>query len=129
MRQKTTKDPSLQSDLEMLVEPFTRGDSESPLCWIGKSTRTLAKALNGQGHEVSRGLVASLLREMDYSLQANKKRDEGTKDHPDRDAQFRYIDSRLMTFQRQQQPVLSVDANRCENVGNYKNAVRSYRKK
>lgn len=115
--------------MEKLVEPFTRGDPESPLCWIGKSTRTLAKALNAQGHNVSRGLVASLLRDMDYSLQANKKRDEGTKDHPDRNAQFRYIEKKMLTFQRHQQPVLSVDAKKKENVGNYKNAGREYRKK
>ncbi len=97
--------------------------------WVGKSTRTLAKALNDQGHEVSRGLVASLLRDMDYSLQANKKRDEGSKDHPDRNAQFRYIEKKMSMFQHQQQPVLSVDTKKKENIGNYKNAGREYRKK
>lgn len=126
---KTTQDTSLQHDLEVLVEPFTRGDPESSLRWIGKSTRTRAQALNHQGHEVSRGLVASLLREMDYSLQANKKRDEGAKDSPDRNAQFRYIEKKMNAFQRQRQPVLSVDGKKKENVGNDKNAGREYRKK
>jgi len=75
--------------LESLVEPFSRGDPESPLRWVGKSTRKLARELNRQGHKVSHGLVASLLQEMDYSLQANKKNLEGTKENPDRDAQFK----------------------------------------
>ena len=86
-----------------------RGDPESPLRWVGKSTRKLARELNQLGHEVSHSLVANLLKEMEYSLQANKKSHEGSKEHPDRDAQFRYIDTKIKTFQKQNQPVVSVD--------------------
>ena len=66
---------------------------------------------------------------MDYSLHANKKRDEGASAHPDRDAQFHFIDKKIKRFQQQHMPVLSIDTNRCENVGNYKNPGQEYRKK
>src|ERR1700757_770579 len=85
-----SKDPTLLPDLEALVEPTTRGDPESPLRWTCKSVRRLAQALQAQGHEVSRTLVAHLLNEAGYSLQGNHKTTEGDS-HPDRDAQFSYI--------------------------------------
>jgi len=84
------RDPALSPALETLVEPLTRGDPQSPLRWTCKSTRTLAAELTSQNHPVSHEKVAQFLRDMDYSLQGNRKTEEGT-DHPDRDAQFRYI--------------------------------------
>lgn len=96
---------------------------------MGKSSRKLSKALNQTGHQTSHSLVARLLKEMDYSLQANKKSHEGAKEQPDRDAQFTYIAQKTNLFQRQHQPVISVDTKKKENVGNYKNNGKEYRKK
>jgi transposase len=84
------QDPPLVQDLERLVEPVTRGDPESPLLWTSKSTYHLSKALQQQGHQISQRSVYNLLRESGYTLQANRKRDEGAS-HPDRNAQFEYI--------------------------------------
>ena len=83
------KDPTLLQDLESLIEPTSRGDPESPLRWTSKSVRKLARELNCMGHRVSHRLVADLLHELDYSLQANRKAKEGAS-HPDRDAQFEH---------------------------------------
>jgi hypothetical protein len=91
-----------------LVEPTTRGDPESPLRWTCKSVRRLAQALQAQGHQVSRTLVAELLNAAGYSLQANRKTKEGD-NHPDRDAQFGYINTQVTTALTEQQPVISVD--------------------
>jgi len=82
------RDPDLPRSLEALVEPLTRGDPESPLRWTSKSTRALAAELAAQDHPVSHEKVAQLLRQMDYSLQGNRKTEEGN-DHPDRDAERR----------------------------------------
>jgi len=117
------------SDLETLIEPITRGDPESPLRWVGKSSRKLARALRQQGHQISHKSVSTLLKQLDYSLQANKKCDEGAKENPDRDAQFKFINKKTKNFQQRHQPVLSVDTKKKENVGNYKNPGREYRKK
>lgn len=111
-----------------LIEPYIRGDPESPLRWLSKSARKLATVLNRQGHAISYKTVASLLRDEEYRLQANRKRDEGAKAHPDRDAQFLYIARKSVLFQAQQQPVISVDTKKKENVGNYKNPGREYRR-
>src|SRR6266480_422964 len=89
-------DPTLLADLEALVEPTTRGDPESPLRWTCKSVRRLAQALQAQGHEVSRTLVGHLLNEAGYSLQGNRRTTEGDS-HPDRDAQFGYINTQMST--------------------------------
>jgi hypothetical protein len=88
------KDPTLVEDLEALVEPTTRGDPESPLRWTCKSLRRLAEALQQRGHQVSRTLVAELLNAAGYSLQGNRKAKEGNS-HPDRDAQFAYINTQV----------------------------------
>ena len=88
------QDPKLPGLLESLVEPLTRGDPESPLRWTCKSTRTLARELTGRRHPISHEKVAQLLRDLDYSLQGNRKTGEG-KDHPDRDAQFRHINKEV----------------------------------
>jgi hypothetical protein len=120
-----THDPALVSALEALVDPTTRGDPMSPLRWTCKSTRKLAKALTGQGHPVSHTRVAQLLAALDYSLQGTRKTLEGAS-HPDRDAQFRYINRCVKMFQRAGQPVISVDAKKKELVGPFANGGRDY---
>jgi DDE family transposase len=120
------KDPTLLADLEALVEPTTRGDPESPLRWTCKSVRRLAQALQAQGHEVSRTLVGHLLNETGYSLQGNRKTTEGDS-HPDRDAQFGYINSQVTAALAEQQPVISVDTKKKELVGDFRNNGREYR--
>src|SRR3989442_6743007 len=121
-------EPALASALEALVEPTTRGDPMSPLRWTCKSTRKLAKALAGQGYQVSHTTVAQLLADLDYSLQGTRKTLEGAS-HPDRDAQFRYINRCVKVFQRAGQPVISVDAKKKELVGQFANRGRDYQPK
>ena len=114
------RDRKLLKDLEALVEPSTRGDPQSPLRWTCKSTRHLADALVGRGHQVSYRTVAALLHGLDYSLQANRKTREGAS-HPDCNAQFEHISKKVRTFQTQQQPVVSVDTKKKELVGDFRN--------
>ena len=109
----TALDPDLLPALERLVEPLTRGDPESPLRWTCKSTRTLAKELTGQGRPISDRTVAALLHEAGYSLQANRKTREG-RQHPDRNAQFEYINAQARRLQQRSQPVISVDTKKKE---------------
>lgn len=113
-------DQTLKEDIEALIFPYTRGDPQSPLRWTCKSTRKLAEALHQKGHSVSHSTVAMLLDEMGYSLQANRKTTEG-KQHPDRNAQFEYINKRVRSYQRSGQPVISVDTKKKEKVGDFKN--------
>ena len=122
------KDPLLLEDLDALIEPTASGDPASPLRWTTKSVRTLAGALSAMGHEVSHTLVAELLHELGYSLQANHKKREGAQ-HPDRDAQFRYINEQVRTFEKKAQPAISVDTKKKELVGDFKNPGRSWRPK
>jgi hypothetical protein len=122
------KDPTLVADLEKLVEPTTRGHPETCLRWTCKSVRKLAEELNRLGHQVSYPVVAELLHELDYSLQANRKTKEGDS-HPDRDAQFEYIDRRVQTYLAQRQPVISVDTKKKELVGDFKNGGQEWRPK
>jgi len=122
------KDPSLKKDLESLLEPVTRGDPESPLLWTCKSVRKLSQELNRMGHRTSHNLVAELLKEMGYSLQANKKTLEGTS-HPDRNAQFEYINHKVKEYQASEVPVISVDTKKKELVGEFKNSGREFRPK
>jgi DNA-binding phage protein len=119
-------DPALLLALEALVEPTTRGDPQSPLRWTCLSTRHLADALRSQGHAVSHKTVAVLLDDLGYSLQANRKTREG-QNHPDRNAQFEYINKRVRAFQRRGQPVVSVDAKKKELVGDFRTAGREWR--
>ena len=121
----TTEDPALVSALERLVDPMTRGDPESPLRWTCKSTRNLASQLNLQGHHVSPGTVATLLKQLDYSLQANRKAREGSS-HPDRNQQFEHINDRVYQFLTRGQPVISVDTKKKELIGDFKNGGREY---
>lgn len=122
------KDPSLEKDLESLLEPVTRGDPESPLLWTCKSVRKLSQELNHMGHKTSHNLVAELLKEMGYSLQANKKTLEGTS-HPDRNAQFEHINQKVKEYQASEVPVISVDTKKKELVGEFKNSGRELRPK
>lgn len=122
------KDPTLKADLEHLIEPITRGDPESALLWTCKSVRRLADELKNMGHQTSHRMVAELLDQMGYSLQATRKTKEGSS-HPDRDAQFEYIYQKVKQFQAKGQPVISVDAKKKELVGNFKNQGREWRPK
>jgi DNA-binding phage protein len=125
-RKKTRdRDPTLVADLEALVSPDTRGDPMSPLRWTCKSTRQLAAALQQQGHQVSEHSVRELLHEARYSLQANAKTREG-KQHPDRDAQFQYLNEQVKRCLEQGLPVVSVDAKKKELVGAFKNGGREW---
>jgi transposase len=119
-------DPELPRALETLVEPLARGDPQSPLRWTCKSTRTLAAELSRQHHPVSHEKVAQFLREMDYSLQGNRKTEEGS-DHPDRDAQFHYINDQVRRALAAGRPVISVDTKNKELIGNYENRGRQWR--
>jgi hypothetical protein len=117
----TASDSKLLAELARLVAPDTRGDPMSPLLWTAKSTRNLADALTALGHPVSHQTVGRLLDDMGYSLQVNRKTEEG-EDVPDRDAQFQHINARVRSFQRRGQPVVSVDTKKKELVGNYRNS-------
>lgn len=119
------QDATLVADLDALIEPLTRGDPMSPLRWTGKSTRQLAAALQAQGHQVSHQTVASLLQELEYSLQAPRKLLEG-KSHPDRDDQFAYLNAQVTETLAAGQPVVSVDCKKKELVGAYKNGGREW---
>jgi hypothetical protein len=125
----TEHHPQLCKALERLVEPNTRGDPMSPLRWTSKSTARLASELTKQGHPCSARTVATLLgRDLGYSLQAIQKKREG-KQHPDRDAQFRYINRRVKTFLNAGDPVLSIDSKKKEKVGDFSKAGREYHPK
>lgn len=121
----TTQDQALLSALDALVEPTARGDPMSPLRWTCKSTRRLAQELCRQGHPVSHLKVGQLLKELNYSLQGTRKTTEGTT-HPDRNAQFEYINARVKDFQCRGQPVISVDTKKKELVGDFTNDGREY---
>jgi len=117
------KDPTLREDLDRLVDPATRGDPESPLRWTCKSVRILAEELRHEGHAVSYQTVAELLHAMDYSLQANQKKLEGSQ-HADRNQQFEYINRKAQRYLKQGEPVISVDTKKKELVGDFKNPAR-----
>ena len=121
-------DKTLRSDLESLIEPVTRGDPESPLRWTAKSVRNLAEDLKALGHKTSHRMIAEMLQEMGYSLQANRKILEGSA-HPDRNAQFEHIYCNVKKFQGDGQPVISVDTKKKELVGDFKNGGRELRPK
>jgi hypothetical protein len=121
-------DPAIRTALQELVEATTRGEPQSPLRWTTKSTRHLAEELRRQGHALSHQTVAALLDDLGYSLQANRKTREG-QDHPDRDAQFEYINQQVRAFQHDGQPVVSVDAKKKELVGDFRNAGREWHRR
>lgn len=119
-------DPEIVDALDALLEPASRGDPESPLRWSSESTRTLAGELTSSGHPVSHVTVGELLRAMGYSLQGTRKVLEG-KQHPDRDAQFRFINEQVRKALRAGRPVIAVDTKKKELVGNYASKGQSWR--
>lgn len=121
----TASDPRLVETLEEMIDCQTRGDPESPLRWICKSTRTIASELGRQNHPVSHMKVAQILHDLDFSLQSNRKTEEG-QDHPDRDAQFRHINAAVKRCLTQGIPVISVDTKKKELIGNYDNPGRQW---
>ena len=121
-------DQELANKLEGLVDPLSRGDPESPLRWTCKSTRTLAAELRAMGAKISHTVVAELLHDLGYSLQANRKTQEG-RQHPDRNAQFEHINARAAEEMRAGNPVISVDTKKKELVGNYKNNGEKWHRK
>jgi Rhodopirellula transposase DDE domain len=125
---KRSEDSALLPDLERLVEPATRGDPMRALRWTSKSLRHLSQALKRQGHSVCPHVIADCLRELGYSLQANRKTREGS-GHMDRDAQFQYINEQAKAFLAADEPVISVDTKKKELVGNFKNNGREWRPK
>jgi len=126
-RKKTTeKDPTLLSDLQALVVSTTRGDPESPLLWTARSQRNIVAALTQQGHHTSMKMVARLLKELGFSLQANRKRLEGAQ-HPDRNAQFEHVNETIRHQLDAHEPAISVDTKKKELVGPYKNGGRELR--
>ena len=128
-RKKTCDvDTSLLSALEKLVEPLSRGDPMSPLRWTCKSTRALADALVASGHATSQRMVWTLLHRLGYSLQANRKTEEGNQ-HPDRNVQFEHINTEVSRALRVGTPVISVDTKKKELIGNYKNNGRNWHRK
>jgi len=122
----TERDPTLLADLERLVQPATLGDPERPLLWVSKSLDKLAHALGDMGHAISPNSVRKLLVRLGFSRQVNRKADEGAK-HPDRDAQFEHINTRVMAAQAAGEPVISVDTKKKELVGTFRNGGSDYR--
>jgi hypothetical protein len=127
-KKKAIQDPTLVVDLKNLVEPVTRGDPTQPLLWTSRSLRNLAKELAKKGHEVCPAVVGNPLRDMGYSLQANRKTREGSQ-HIDRDAQFQYINTQAKAFLAANEPVISVDTKKKELIGTFKNNGREWRPK
>lgn len=119
--------PAIEKELGKLIEPALRGEPDSPLMWTSKSLRKLSAELKLKGFNVSHKLVGEILKEKGFSLQANRKTDEG-KSHPDRNAQFEYIHLKVKDFQENGQPVISVDAKKKELVGNFKNNGKEWHK-
>ena len=122
----TVSDPGLVNVLEELIDEQTRGDPQSPLRWTCLSTRAIAQQLGRQSHPISHAKVAQVLHDLDYSLQSNRKTEEGA-DHPDRDAQFRHISTAVKKHLVQGLPVISVDTKKKELIGNYRNAGQQWR--
>jgi len=124
----TEKDPTILESLERLVEPTTAGQPDAPLRWTSKSLRNLASELKEEGHDVSHPTVGTLLKDLGYTLQANRKTREGTS-HPDRDAQFGYLNEQVRASQAAGHPVISVDTKKKELVGDFKNPGQEWRPK
>src|SRR6516162_326916 len=121
-------DPGLVPTLKRLVEPATLGDPMRPLIWVSKSMEKLAAALTEMGHPISADTVRKELVKLGFSRQSNRKADEGSH-HPDRNAQFEYINARAVAARAKQQPVISVDTKKKELIGNFKNGGTDYRPK
>jgi len=124
-KKKELQYPELRTELLNRIDSTTRGDPESALRWCSKSTRKIAADLKENGYNVSHVFVAETLKELDYSLQANKKRHEGSK-NPDRNAQFEHLHEKVKAFIRAGQPVISIDTKKKELIGNFKNNGQEY---
>ena len=120
------KTPEMREQLRRLVDPATRGDPMRPLIWVSKSAKKLALALTSMGYRVGPDTVRAELSKLGFSRQGNRKADEGSK-HPDRDAQFEYINASTVAAQGRGQPVVSVDTKKKELVGNFRNGGTDYR--
>ncbi len=120
------RDPTVLEDLDRLIAPAMRGDPECPLRWTSKSLVKLAAEPQALGHTISPNIVGILLHQQGYSLQSPRKVHEGADDHPDRDAQFQWIHDQTVAFQAEGQPVISVDTEKKELVGNFRNPGREW---
>ena len=127
-KKATTKQVGLLKALDGLVDPTSRGDPENPLKWTSKSVRKLAGELNSKGFQICPMTVSTLLKELGYSLQVNKKTLENNQ-HVDRDKQFNHINAKALQTQNNNCPVISVDTKKKENIGNYKNNGQEFAKK
>src|SRR3954454_4458247 len=127
-KKAVNRDPSFKTDLEKLLESTTRGDPEAPLRWTCKSLRKLTAELQRLHHRVSHQVVADLLHELGYSLQANRKTNEGAS-HPDRNAQFEHLNAKVKWSLSRKEPVISVDTKKKELVDDFKNGGRELRPK
>jgi transposase len=126
-KKEVEKLPAIEEELEKLIEPALRGEPDSPLMWTSKSLRKLSVELKLRGFNVSHKLVGEILKAKGFSLQANRKTDEG-KGHPDRNEQFEHIHMKVKDFQGNNQPVISVDAKKKELIGNFKNNGKEWHK-
>ena len=124
-KQSIDKNPQIELELSKLLEPALRGEPDSPLMWTSKSLRKLSAELKSKGLLVSHKLVGEILKKNGFSLQANRKTDEG-KSHPDRNAQFEHIHFMVKFFQKENHPVISIDAKKRELVGNFKNIGKEF---
>jgi len=119
------KFPKIKAELKKIIEPHTRGEPESSLQWTSKSLRKISKELKAKGHPVSHRVAGEILKSEGFSLQANRKTDEGG-NHPDRNDQFLHIHHKVIAFQNEGNPVISVDAKKKELIGNFKNAGKEW---
>jgi transposase len=127
-KKATDKYPEIKAELKNILEPHTRGEPESPLLWTSKSLRKISSELKAKGYDVSYRVVGEILKSEGFSLQANKKTDEGG-NHPDRNDQFQRIHQKVVDFQKSGDPVISVDAKKKELIGNFKNPGEEWRPK
>jgi transposase len=123
------KMPDIKSELEELLGPHTKGDPMKPLKWSSKSVRAIEKALLEKGYEVSYVTVAEMLKKQGYSLQTNKKNLAVKPSHPDGNAQFEHINKTASEYMALGEPVISIDAKKKENIGNFKNTGVEYGRK
>jgi hypothetical protein len=121
--------PGIKDAITDLIEMYTKGDPENPLLWTSKSLRHIESALHEKGFTADHATIARLMKEMGYSLQSNRKDISTTEQHPDRDAQFRYINEMAKLFFLKEAPVLSIEAKKKENIGNFKNSGQEYHTK
>ncbi|MDR2706400.1 MAG: ISAzo13 family transposase [Planctomycetaceae bacterium] len=127
-KKKSEIDVTFLSDLQLIIDPLTRGDPSNPLLWTSKSLVKLKATLKEQGHEVGITTIRKELKRLGYSLQSNRKRGEG-EDHPDRNRQFEYINKKTKEQIKQKEPVISIDAKKKENLGNFSNKGQEYEPK